>query len=385
MRLFLIAKNLLKRTIGTLRGFGVFVLIPSFILSMAVLLFGGDSQDTIHRVHVVNLDHGELGAALMEELEKKENYLIFPLEHPDRLKEMVATRQTNEAFIIPENFTEKVLSGQKAEIEMVLLNIEAKNAALRIMLDSLIDGMRETARHFRHNGPSDPESVASEIAKVLRYENVTTTKSPESLWKHTSNNGIAEVNRMMLVFIMGIISYAVIMIVHDRQHHLLSRIYTAPVSSTEIVLGNFLGSLIVGTIQIALILFITRYLFGYTYGEIPVFMQWAVLEMFLLASLGIAAIVGGLAKDSNYIGLVYILVILPTCMIGGCFWSIDDMPWFLQKLSYFVPQSWTLNAIQELDRGAGLLDILPNLSILALFAAVFLLFGGYIFRPNESE
>jgi ABC-2 type transport system permease protein len=71
-------------------------------------------------------------------------------------------------------------------------------------------------------------------------------------------------------------------------------------------------------------------------------------------------------------------------MLGGCFWDISIMPEFMQKIGYFVPQRWALNAIYLLQTGGGQNDILMDLLILAAFAAALVLTAVFKFSRSNN-
>jgi ABC-type multidrug transport system permease subunit len=53
---------------------------------------------------------------------------------------------------------------------------------------------------------------------------------------------------------------------------------------------------------------------------------------------------------------------------------LDLMPPFLRTISYLVPHSWALAGYQNLlVRGQGLEQVLPQVAVLLLFAALFFL------------
>ena len=67
------------------------------------------------------------------------------------------------------------------------------------------------------------------------------------------------------------------------------------------------------------------------------------------------------ARSSYEAGAASTLVITPTCMLGGCFWSAEFMPDIMQKISYIIPQRWALDAVKTLQKGAAFNDIALNL------------------------
>jgi ABC-2 type transport system permease protein len=183
---------------------------------------------------------------------------------------------------------------------------------------------------------------------------------------------------------MSLINSTVSIIMEDRKQMTMARIYTAPVRSFEIMMGNFMGSFLVGSLQILLILSITRFILQFDY-HLPFVSQLIVMEFFLLASMGIASAVAGMVKNSSNITSLNTLIITPTCMLGGCFWPVSIMPDWMQKLSNFVPQKWAIDAIQRMSMGQGLMNVLLNLGVLALFAIILLGIGSVILRPEKAE
>ena len=61
-------------------------------------------------------------------------------------------------------------------------------------------------------------------------------------------------------------------------------------------------------------------------------------------------------------------------LLGGLFWSLDSLPWFLRWLSYLMPVTYANSAVRDvMIRGATILDwsVASNLLILAGFAIAF--------------
>jgi ABC-2 type transport system permease protein len=58
-------------------------------------------------------------------------------------------------------------------------------------------------------------------------------------------------------------------------------------------------------------------------------------------------------------------------MLGGCMWPLDIVPAPMQVVGHLTPHAWAMDGWSELIfDGGSLLDILPNLAVLAGIAAV---------------
>lgn len=60
------------------------------------------------------------------------------------------------------------------------------------------------------------------------------------------------------------------------------------------------------------------------------------------------------------------------------------MPVSMQKIAFFVPQRWALDAVQKLQSGLGFEGIMMNLAILLAFSAALLLVAIYRFARTGN-
>jgi len=109
-----------------------------------------------------------------------------------------------------------------------------------------------------------------------------------------------------------------------------------------------------------------------------------ILGCFGLVAISIGMMIVALARSSYEAGVASTLVITPSCMLAGCFWPVEYMPAIMQKISYFIPQRWALDAVQALQRGAAFHDVAGNLVVLMAFAAVFFVLSAYRFSTTDD-
>ena len=186
------------------------------------------------------------------------------------------------------------------------------------------------------------------------------------------------------MFVMLLCSQSIGFVMEDREQRTMARMFTAPLRSIDIAFGNFLGSLLVGTLQVILVLSLTYYVFGYSPG-VPFGAMLLVIECFLFAAVGLASAVAGLVRNSTQLSQINNIIITPTCMISGCFFPLTLLPDFMQKLANFTPQKWAIGAIDHLGGGGSIREISLQLFILLLFAAVTIAFGSAVLRPNQRS
>ncbi|MHA7965864.1 ABC transporter permease [Paenibacillus sp. CAU 1782] len=381
MKIFLIAYQILRRTLTTKKGFLMYILLPSLLIAGIVSLFGNSVQAPFP-VAYVNLDQGRLGADLIDQVNTHSLFQAFPEKDSDAVRQAVRKRDTDTGIIIPADFTEKLESGQGGEVEIYQVHKNERSYSLRYFVEQKVEVLQQLSLWSLGSGGNNSAEQLDEVIKQ-QLESPYLTVAEDTGKQSLDNTTLTLMCGFTLLFMMGLMNSSVSTIMEDRENNITSRIFAAPVRKVHIFAGNLLGIFIVGSLQMLAILLATRYVFGFDY-DIPFYAHFIVLELFLLATMGIASAAAGLVKNLTSLNMVHTLILTPTCMIGGCFWPREIMPDFLQKAGNFVPQSWTIDAIMELTTGANLLDIWPKLAVLLLMAAVLLGFGSVILQPSKT-
>ncbi|MEW9697890.1 ABC transporter permease [Paenibacillus sp. SI8] len=381
MNSFYIALNMLRRTLLQKKGILMYLIIPATVVSLIIGILG--QQNRVVEVQYINADRGTWGNHLVHELSSMPDYHLTEGSSQDLLKERVIKQQTAVAFIIPEDFSQTLMEGAFVQVDMYNLYLNEATITLKLNLDSTISrlqGAIDLQKKLGLQAAALQQAVDQIIAQTEKHQ-VKAAITDFGLYIDPRMNSIIG---FMLMFMMGLINNTVAVIMDDRAHRTLARTYTAPVRSIEIVWGYFLGSFLVGTMQVLVILVVTRYVANYNYG-LPFVPHFIMLEFFLLASMGIASAIAGLVKNANNLNIINNLVVTPTCMLGGCFWPISFMPEWMQKVANFVPQTWVIDAIERMASGQSLSEMWMHMGVMLLFALILLGVGSVILQPGEAE
>jgi len=361
------------------------VLLPILVISGIVGIFGKASDEQV-QIAVLNEDQSWLSGPVMASIRSVDVYKVDEQSPQkaklEQLQQQVYDGKYGALVYIPAGFTEKLLAGEATSVQMFRKNEQQWNASLGITLNEVTDRL---ARNVQVSSAAAANTQERDqlIRELLAQQE---TGHIDVIVKETVsryNNAYVLVIGLMLMFVMILVNQSISGIMEDRGNRTMARIFSAPVRAWEIALGNFIGCLLLGTLQLVLILTVTRYLIGFDFG-ISFGKLLVVMEFFLLAAVGISSAAAGMVKNSAHLGSINNLIVIPTCMLGGCFWPVSMMPDFMQKLSNFTPQRWAIIALEKVSAGEALTQIGMHLGILLLFAAVLLAFGSYVLRPAES-
>ncbi|QMV40323.1 ABC transporter permease [Cohnella cholangitidis] len=382
MNSFIIAKLNVRRTIGSRKGFISLVLLPVLVVSVIIGLFG-QTSDEIVPLAVKNEDGNWLSDEVVASVLAVETYRVSePKGDLEQLKQEAYEGKWGAVIYIPPGFTDKLLRNESASVQLFRKNEQMWNVSLGM---TITETTERIARNIRLAALANPEpsrqaELVRELLKQQRDNGPIIAK--EHLVKRFSNTFVLVIG-LMLMFVMMMVNQSIHGVMEDRGNRTMLRIYSAPVRTWEIALGNFLGCMTLGTLQLLAILILSRYIIGFDIG-IPFGKLLVIMEFFLLAAVGISTAAAGIIKNYAQLSSINNLIVIPTCMISGCFWPVSLMPDFMQKLSNFMPQRWAIVALEEVSSGAALSEVALHIGILLLFGIVLLAYGAAVLKPAQN-
>jgi len=388
MHSLIIAGSMIRRTIGHRKGFIFLVLLPALVLSGIVGIFGSSEEGSVHGMAVLNEDRGTLGTVLVQAAlgdSEQTGLKLLPGDWDTEatLQAAVKEGQAELALLIPADFSNKLESGNRPRVKLLRKEVQPWNVALEQELSAEAEQLAALTRAASLSRDGGAGQVLSRMLDERGKHRISLQRADATEGRSKVSFNVI-VNGVMLMFMMLAINQSVQVVMEDREKRTMARMYAAPLRAYEIALGNFFGSLFVGTIQLVIVLAATRFIFSYNFG-IGFLPHLLILECFLLAVIGLATAVAGLVRNVDQLSQLNNLVVSPTCMLGGCFWPLGIMPDFMQKISNFTPQKWAMEALSRMAFGNELSDILLPLGILLLFAAVLLAFGAYVLQPSRRS
>ncbi|NMO96680.1 ABC transporter permease [Paenibacillus lemnae] len=376
-----IALQMMKRTLGRKKGWMVYVLLPCAIVTVCIALLGQANTAEVP-IAYINEDQGPAGEHLLQELGRTEEYVMKPAGSVESLKNDVIEKTGLIAFTIPKDFSQQLLDGGTPNVEIYEIAVSEASFTVKMKLEGVTGRIGEAAAVVSKQGGTAQEQQAA-LKQILDQTAKHQIKAVTTDLELYARPGLNNITGFTLLFLMSLVASTVMLMVEDRKLRTMSRIYTAPVRTYEIVLGNFLGSFALGSLQILIVLLVSKYVLGYDYG-VPFGIHFVILAAFMLVAMGMASAIAGLIRNPKNAGMLNSLIITPTCMLGGCFWPLSVMPDFLQKIANFVPQKWAIEAVETIASGGALSDIALPLLILGLMAVILLALGSVIMRPSES-
>lgn len=172
----------------------------------------------------------------------------------------------------------------------------------------------------------------------------------------------------------GIMFFAInaaMLMLRDRKLGIWARMKAAPVSSTALVLGNGLGSWIIG-----FIIFSSVIAFGMVAFGTRVYGSWlGLIVVCILASLvcsTFSLLVASMGKTEEQSRGLSMFAVIIMVMLGGAWFPLSMMPTVVQKISMVIPVRYAIDGVDAMMfRGSGLTDLVTPVVGMLVFSIVF--------------
>src|SRR5699024_8925027 len=193
---------------------------------------------------------------------------------------------------------------------------------------------------------------------------------------------IASVGFLLLVMMFSACNLSEI-ILEEKENRTYFRLLSTPITARKYIASNLVVNIIIMGIQVLIMLCTLSFIFNIDLG-MPFWHVVMVLWLFSFVAVGVSLVIVAYSNTRSAASGLSNLVILPTIMVSGGFWPVEIMPDFLQKISEFLPQRWTLDTLEGLYKGETISDLYINLGILMAFAVALFLVAIYKMSRNDN-
>jgi ABC-2 type transport system permease protein len=158
----------------------------------------------------------------------------------------------------------------------------------------------------------------------------------------------------------------------------LEEVLVSPTRLSTFIIGSSLWSFIWSTGVVIVYLGIGVLAFGVVLN-INFLATAIVLALGITTFLGFSMVGAGVLIVTKQGDPVTSIITLATSLFGNVLFPIVVMPVWMQSISYIVPQYYFFTSIRYALNGSTLMDILPQIGILAVMCAIVVPVGYYIY------
>jgi ABC-2 type transport system permease protein len=361
--------------------FFVFVL-PIVLIVVLGTMYGGRVAP---RMGIVAVDSGALGTELVDAI--RDGGVKLELKEPATVEELRARVEDGTleiGVIVPPGYDATLRGGGVADV-VILGQQRSAVSALGEAVDAAIAGQAAVVQAARlaasREGISFDAALAT--ARSVQGEMAGVTVAVERIGEGifpAATGAFAPGAQNQLVLFMFLTSMtAATQLILTRQLGVSRRMVAAPVRVGTILVGETLGRFGVAMVQGLFIVLLSAVAFGVSWGD-PL-AAGIIVVLFALVGTGAAMVVGVFGNNPDQAGALGIMAGMLLGALGGAMVPLEIFPEPARTIAYLTPHAWAIQGLREVAlRDGTIVDVLPELAVLVLFALGLMALGTWRFR-----
>ncbi|MGC4114955.1 MAG: ABC transporter permease [Myxococcales bacterium] len=219
------------------------------------------------------------------------------------------------------------------------------------------------------------DALALSISAALGPSSGAMAKPPLSVrtWTRYNPEGRSALFLVpgLAAYLMAIVSVLLtaLTIATEWERGSMEQLFASPVGRLEIILGKLLPYLVIGALALLLVLSVGAWVFDVPIrGSVPLLFAGGLV--FLVAMLSQGLLISVVAKNQLVATQAGALTsLLPSMLLSGFMFPIENMPKILQVLSSIIPAKYMVHTLRGVMlKGAGFDTLWPDFASMAAFA-----------------
>lgn len=307
-----------------------------------VLLFGFAITNDINNAHIAILDHSK--DVVTREITRKilsSHYFLLNryLKSDADIKPAFRKGEVKEVLVFERDFARKLQKEGVAKVQILLDATEPNTANI---LDAYTRGIINTYVLQRmKQSAAIPISIG--IQNKMLY-------NPQLKSVYMFVPGVITVLLMLVSAMMTSISIA-----REKELGTMEALLASPVKPSHIIIGKVVPYVVLSFINLISILLLSVFVFGMPIqGSIGLLLAESLL--FLTMSLALGILISTVSKTQQQAMLLSMFALmLPTILLSGFIFPVENMPVILQYLSDIMPTRWFIIILKNIMlKGVGI-------------------------------
>lgn len=328
------------------------------IVQLLIMPMAADYEIKNISLSVVDHDHSGYSQKLIQKITSS-GYFKLKDYSPIYQQALTSIEKDKADLIleIPANFEKDLIKEQEAKL---LIAINAVNGVKANLGGSYL---RSIIQDFN-------QQVRAEWVQFPKINTIPSIEITVSNWFNPLMNYQVFMVPGILVILLTMVGafLTALNIVKEKEIGTIEQINVTPIKKYHFILGKLIPFWIIGLIVLSIGLLIVRFV----YHVVPVgsiFTIYAFAAAYLLAVLGLGLLVSTYAYNQQQAMLISFFMMMIFILMGGLFTSIDSMPPWAQKITWFNPAAYFIEVMRMVVlKGSSLFDIRKHLLIIFGFA-----------------
>lgn len=324
-----------------------------------VILFGFAISTEIKDARIAVLDNSqdELSAGIINRLVSSGYFIkAADLKADKELDDVFGNGRIKMAVVFSANFSDDFYHNNKAQVQLIADASDLNTATTLInYASSVIQAYQQELAE-----PSGQKPLFDTTVKMLY------------------NPGLKEV----YMFVPGVLTLILILVsammtavslAREKESGTMRVLTVSPLRPTTIIIGKVIPYLLLSLVNTFTIILLSVFVLGMPVNG-SVGLLFFVCLVFLFTAMSLGILIASFAETQQVAVVISIVgLFLPTVLLSGFIYPIENMPGILQVVCHIFPGKWFIEAIKSvMIKGAGISNIWLQLAVLAGMALLFI-------------
>jgi ABC-2 type transport system permease protein len=367
-----LAKKEFIQVVRDPRSLMVVLLMP--LMQMALLGYGVNLDIKHVTICVFDREGSQESQSLMKAFQASPYFDIVGADHDyDAVKRAIDRGRCKMAIVVPPDFSEDLAATNSASVQAILDATDDNTANIALgYAQAVVGAFSANVQVQRAQSLGQPTPVAPAVAQYRVWFN-------EDL---VSRDFIIPGVVALVLALVGA-QLTSLTLSREWERGTMEVLVSTPVTRMELMAGKILPYFFIGMFDAVLCLVIAVFWFETPFrGSVPTLLL--TTSLFLIVVLGLGYFIS--ARIRSQIGasqIALVVTLLPTTMLSGFAFPIDQMPGVIQAITYLVPARYYLAILKAIFlKGSGFTDLTAPTAFLAIYAAILALLAARAFRKT---
>jgi ABC-2 type transport system permease protein len=315
-----------------------------------VLLFGfvlsNEVKDT--RIIVIDVARDEASRQLISKLEANRYFQVDHISSDEHEIEPTFRKgKIKAAVVFPQNFQHDLQHGNTAQVQIITdgTDVNAANTVNGYIMSVIQDF-------------SSTSNAGEKIPRIV--PEVRMLYNPQLLGAPNFVPGV-----MAMVLMLVCVMMTAVAIVKEKEMGTMEVLLVSPMRPMLVIISKAVPYLLLSLVNLSVIILLSVYALDVPVkGSVVLLLSLSTLFIITCLALGILI---SIQTDSQQAAMFASLLgmLLPTIMLSGFMFPIENMPWPLQLISNIVPSRWYYIIVKDvMIKGAGFSSVWKETLIL---------------------
>lgn len=293
----------------------------------------------------------------------------FSMEEAGRL---LTSDQADIIIRIPDDFERNLLTGQKAQVQLLINAINATSAGLTNAYSNYV------IADFNQN-------IVLENINYIQPQPLKNIAISYSYWYNPELNYNIYMLPGILVILVTIIGsfLAALNIVREKEMGTIEQINVTPIRKVQFITGKLVPFWIIALLELAFGLTLGKIIFDIPFvGSLPLLFGFA--SVYLLVALGFGLFISTIANTQQQVMFIIFFFLLTFILMSGIFTPVESMPGWARAVNVINPFAYFMRVIRMVIlKGSAFDDIRHEFYSLLVYASIII--GLAVWRYRKTS